>query len=292
MILLIGCKDPNHYGDKEPLNLELGNLGENQQDTEKKVDNKTVYVAISTMISPKETFSLYENLLKYIEKKLNISIKLKQRKTYEEVNNLLKDGKLDLAFICSGAYVVAKRKFPVKLLAAPQVNGKPYYQAYIIVNKNSEIETFDDLKGKSFAFTDPLSNSGYKYVIKLINEKRTTYEDYFSNTIFTFAHDYSIQAVARELVDGAAVDGLVYEYLKAKHPERVANVKIIKKSEYFGIPPFVYTSKSNPETIEKIREILINMHKDETGKKILNDLQIEKFVIVEPSLYKTIESFN
>ena len=67
------------------------------------------------MISPKKTFYLYEKLLKYNEKNLGVPIKLKQRKSYQEVYNLLEEGKLDFAYVCSGAYVVAKRKFPLKI---------------------------------------------------------------------------------------------------------------------------------------------------------------------------------
>ncbi|GBD87265.1 phosphate-import protein PhnD precursor [bacterium BMS3Abin03] len=292
IILLIGCKDPNHYGNKEPVKLNLATSEKNSQDKAQNIYNRTVYVAISTMISPKETFSLYENLLKYIEKKLGIPIKLKQRKTYQEVNNLLKDGDLDFAYICSGAFVVARKEFPLKILAAPEIRGKPYYQAYIIVNKNSNISSFDELKGKTFAFTDPLSNTGYKFAIKLLNQIHSKPDQYFSKTIFTYAHDYSIQAVERGLVDGAAIDGLVYEYLKVNHPQRITNIKIIKKSEWFGIPPFVYTRNSNQEIIKKIQNILLNMHLDNKGKSILKDLQIDKFVLVDPSIYKSIESFN
>ena len=234
----------------------------------------------------------YENLFKYIEKKIGVSIKLKQRRTYQEVNDLLKEGKLDFAFVCSGAYVVARREFPLKLLVAPVINGRTYYQAYIIVNKKSEIDKFLDFKGKSFAFTDPLSNTGYKYTLKLLNEMGYNPKNFFKKTIFTYAHDNSIQAVARGLVDGATIDGLVYEYLQKKFPERVSQVKIIKKSEWFGIPPFVYVPNKHDKLIKQIQKVLLNMHNDEEGKKILEDLGIEKFKIVSPKIYDYLEQFN
>ena len=120
--------------------------------------NPKLFVAISSMISPVETFNLYKDLIDYISKKMGIAIEFKQRKTYGEVNDLLEKRQLDFAFICTGAYWEAKKKFPLELLVVPVVNGKPTYQSYIIVNKESGINSFDELKGKSFAFTDPLSN--------------------------------------------------------------------------------------------------------------------------------------
>ncbi len=62
---------------------------------------KPLNVAIASMISPKETFSYYEELIKYVGDKLNIPIEFKQRKTYREVNEMLSNKEVDLAFICS-----------------------------------------------------------------------------------------------------------------------------------------------------------------------------------------------
>ncbi|MEW6702301.1 MAG: hypothetical protein AB1298_06235, partial [Bacteroidota bacterium] len=46
-------------------------------------DNHKLFVAVSSMISPVETFYLYGNLIEYISAKMGVSIEFKQRKTYE-----------------------------------------------------------------------------------------------------------------------------------------------------------------------------------------------------------------
>lgn len=287
----VGCSESQHYHDEAPIKLKLketNNILLNDIDGRKNV----LQVAISAMISPKETFSLYQNLLRYISKKLGRPIELKQRKTYGEINDLLKSNKLDFAFICSGAYVRAKKEFPIKLLAIPIVSGKPYYQAFIIVNKNSPIKKFSELRNKSFAFTDPLSNTGYNYPLTLLKDMGGTPGKFFSKTIFTYAHDYSIQAVARGIVDGASVDGLIFNYLKRFYPKRVAQVKIIKRSKVFGMPPFVYPPDTNKQLIAKIKQILLNMNKSKEGKKILSSLMIDKFIEPDVHLYDSIKISN
>lgn len=291
LILFTGCNNNYFVDDSEPVKIDITESYEENL-TDKDKSTKVINVAISTMISPKRTFFLYEHLLKYIEDKLGIPIKLKQRKTYQEVNDLLKNGELDFAYVCSGAYVVGKKEFDLELLAAPRVHGQPYYQAYLIVNKNSGIKNFEQLRGKKFAFSDPLSNTGYKYVVKLLKDRGYTPDSYFSKTIFTYAHDYSIQTVARRLVEGATVDGLVYDYILAKEPERLKDIVVIHKSPQFGIPPFVFPKNADQNLVKKVREILVNMDKDPKGKKILQDLQIDSFEIVDPEIYKSIESFN
>lgn len=248
-------------------------------------DNETIYVAISTMISPVETFNLYRDLIEYISKRLEKRIVFKQRKTYEEVNELLRLKQLDFAFICTGAYWQAKKTFPLEILAVPVVNGRPYYNAYIITNKFSGINNFYEFKGKTFAFTDPLSNTGYSYVITLLKNNKTTSEKFFKKTIFTYAHDYSIQAVAKNLVFGASVDGLVYEYLKNFQPEKVQDIVVIQKSEDFVIPPFVVRPDLEQNTKRKLKDIMLNMHNDQQGKGILDRIMIDKFIFVEENEY-------
>lgn len=238
------------------------------------------------MISPMETFNLYKDVMDYISKHLGIQIEFKQRKTYREVNDLLAENKLDFAFICTGAYLEARNEIPIEILAVPVVNGKPYYQAYVIANEESQISEINQLKGKSFAFTDPLSNTGYSYIINYLKEKNTSPERFFSKTIFTYAHDYSIQAVKRKIVDGATVDGLVFEYLKHFQPEKIAGVKVILKSREFGIPPFVIQKNLDNNIKQKLRSVMLNMHNDPEGKKLLSKIMIDKFILADDSIYR------
>jgi phosphonate transport system substrate-binding protein len=279
--LFIACGEKQNFKEVEIIDKHSPESQTVQKDTV-----PVIYVAVSTMISPLETFNLYKDVMDYISKKLNVRIEFKQRKTYREVNELLAENKLDFAFICTGAYLEAINKIPIELLVVPVVEGKPYYQAYIIVNKETNINSFDELKNKSFAFTDPLSNTGYLYVLNLLREKGTTPEKYFSKTIFTYAHDYSIQAVKRKLVDGATVDGLVFEYLKHFQPEKIEGINVIHKSKYFGIPPFVVQKNLDPVLKENLRKVMLQMHLDEEGRKLLNKIMIDKFILADNSLYR------
>jgi len=86
--------------------------------------SKSINVAIASIISPQETFIQYNNILKYIEEKLNRKVVLIQRKTFKEVNALLKKNEIDLAFICSGAYVHGTDNDVLSLLVIPVRNGK------------------------------------------------------------------------------------------------------------------------------------------------------------------------
>lgn len=275
ILLLISC---NSSGKKDTKTTEI-DFQETKTHHSDRIasDNQTLKVAVSAIITPRETLNYYQDLLNYITKELDYDIEFKQRKTYEEVNEMLAKKEVDLAFICSGSYVVEKDKNNIELLVVPVSKGKPFYQAYIIVHESSKINSFEELKDKSFTYTDPMSNTGKLYAIKRIRDLKQNVDTYFKSTMYSNAHDNSIQLVAKKIVDGATIDGLIYEYTAKYYPEKVKNIKIIEKSDYFGIPPVVVPSSLGKATKQKLKKIFLEIHQDSVGKRILDKLMIDRF---------------
>ncbi|MDP2089390.1 MAG: phosphate/phosphite/phosphonate ABC transporter substrate-binding protein [Flavobacteriaceae bacterium] len=286
-LVLVSCNFSNQ-NQKDTTVVDFSEQSLENINSTKSESNQKLRVAVSAIITPRETFIYYEDLLNYITEKLHYHIEFKQRKTYEEVNKLLANNEVDLAFICSGAYVIEKDKNNIELLAVPVTNGRPFYQAYIIVHKSSNIENFEQLKGKKFTYTDPLSNTGKLYAEIRIKELGYDLDTYFDKTIYSYAHDASIQLVAKKMVDGATIDGLIFEYLAKFYPEKVKNIKIIEKSEDYGIPPIVVPTNIDPKIKLKLKNILLNLHNDSIGKKILNKLLIDKFIEGDDENYNSI----
>jgi phosphonate transport system substrate-binding protein len=249
-------------------------------------------VAVAAIISPKETFIYYRQLLDYIGNKMGREIQFIQRKTYGEINELLAKGQIDLAFICSGPYVVGKEKYGFQLVATPEVQNSHFYHSYLIVNKTSTFRTLDDLRGRVFAFTDPDSNSGKLVPTYWLSQMGETAETFFRKTIYTYSHDNAILAVAKELVDGAAVDGLIWEYYQRKNSIFTSKTRIIRKSEPYGIPPMVASNSIPPELMTKIGRLLFSMHQDPKGQAILKELMIDKFIAPKDKWYDSIRKIN
>ena len=245
-------------------------------------------VAVGAMISPRETVHLYHDLLDYIAEKLGREIELVQRKTYGQINELFTTEQIDLAFICSGPYATGKDRCGFHALAVPQINGKHLYHSYLIVNKESPYKEFSDLKGKIFAFTDPDSNTGRLVPAYWLSLQGETPENYFGKTTYTYSHDNSIMAVAMELVDGAAVHGQIWEYYNARNPVYTSKTRVIKKSIGFGNPLLVAARQLSSRTKKDISDLLFVMHQDRKGKKILDELMIDRFIAPDDQWYKPI----
>lgn len=248
--------------------------------------------AVAAMISPRETFILYRQLLAYLAKKSGKDLDFVQRKTYGEINELLGKGEIDLAFICSGPYASTKDRYGFLPLAVPEVQGSSFYRSYLIVNRNSPFQELQDLKGQTFAFTDPDSNTGKLVPTFWLAERNQRPETFFSQTIFTYSHDNSILAVARGLVAAAAVDGLVWEYYQATNPVFTSKTRIIKKSEPYGIPPLVVSRHLAAAERERLQRALLSMHQDPEGKKILAGLLIDRFLPLQEEWYEPIRSMH
>jgi phosphonate transport system substrate-binding protein len=244
------------------------------------------------MISPARTYNIYEDILRQVAEEAGRPFNFVQRRSYQEINDLLVGGQIDLAFICSGAFASLPQDASFDLLAVPVVHGAPTYYSFIIARSESDITQLTDLKGKSFAFTDPLSNTGYFYPLARLGDIGTTPAAFFSNTILTGSHDRSITAVYRKLADAAAVDSLVYEHLVIPGSRYFGELKVIEVSPGFPIPPFVSPTSVAPELRRSFRQSLLQLHTTSEGRELLKAIEVERFVDGDPSSYKLIESYS
>lgn len=249
-------------------------------------------VAIGAMISPRITKRYYEDLMRLVGDKVGMRIALIQRKTYAEVNSLIENRKIDLAFVCSGPYVQGHDKYGLEIIAVPVVGGEKVYFCYVIANANSKIRTFDQLRGTRFAFTDPDSNTGSlvpKYMLAKLGE---TPETFFRETFFTYSHDNSIRAVADGLADGAAVDSLIWEFMRATDPGSVSKTIVVKKSSPYGIPPIVVHPALDPGLKAKLKAVLLSLHEDPEARKFLDLVRIDRFEEGNDALYDSVRGME
>jgi phosphonate transport system substrate-binding protein len=247
---------------------------------------------IASIISPEESLALYHDFNDYIGDKLGRDVETVIKRDYDVMNQMLKSSSVDIASICTGA-VAYLDDSDIRIIAVPEVQGKHSYQSYIITNTESGIKDVNGLKGSTFAFTDRLSNSGTIYptflIIKIFSK---TPEEIFKNVYYTKSHDKSIYLVNKGVVDAAAVDSLIYDYIKKTRPAEVSNTEIIHKSPEIIAPPIVASGTLDETIFVKIQDILLNMHKTNEGSEILKHLNIDKFVKADMADFKTIREIR
>jgi phosphonate transport system substrate-binding protein len=212
-------------------------------------------------------------------------VQIVQRRNYAETNELVRRGEVDLAFVCTSAYVAGHDAFGMTLLAAPVVGGESVYYSYLIVPRDSSAQSMQDLRGSVFAFTDPMSFTGRVYPTSLVQRLGETPESFFERTFYTYSHDDAILAVAQGLADGAAVDSLVLEFAMDRDPSLRDHVRVIHRSPPFGIPPVVVGPDVRPQLRATLQAILLHMGETSEGRQVLAELDIDGFVLIEDQVY-------
>ncbi|MFH2202828.1 MAG: phosphate/phosphite/phosphonate ABC transporter substrate-binding protein [Elusimicrobiota bacterium] len=245
-------------------------------------------ILLLSITSPKREFSRHEDLVRYIGRQLGRPVDIHQRVTYAEGNSLVESRAVDAAFICSGPYIDARHKFGAEMLAVPVIDARTTYRSYLIVRKDSPIKTFEQLRGKSFAYTDPLSTTGWLYPNWLITQQRGNPATYFSRTFYTHGHDNSIRAVADGLADGAAVHSIILAQIARSDPSLVGKVQIINQSSKFGMPPVVVHPGLDTELKRRLRDAFLGMHHDAEGKKLLAAAGIDRYTRLPDSAYDSV----
>ena len=243
-------------------------------------------VVVAAMVSPTAAHDHYSKLVERIGTLVGLDVEFRLGQSYEGVNSDIVAGKVDLAFLCTGGYLALKKLAPsIKPLCAPRIRGSLTYRSYIIVRAAQQAKDITDLREKRFAFTDPLSQTGCIWPRYLLSGMETTPEKFFSAITYTSSHDRSIKAVSLGIVDGAAVDSLVFDEMARTNPKVADSVRILARSPEFGMPPVV-ASPAVPERLRsRLLDVFLRLHEDEEASGYMKQIGIDRFEIIPEGIY-------
>ena len=247
-------------------------------------------MAVAAVLSPEGNVDNYAGLARYLGDRLGRPVELVQRRTYAEVNDLVAAGLVDLAFVCTSAYVAGTDEGAMELLVVPEVNAERVYYSSVIVPEGSTARSITDLKGSVFAFTDPMSHTGRVYPTYLLQQLGETPETFFSSSFFTYSHDKAIDAVADGVADGAAVDSLVLDHAVVRDPSLLDRLEVIHRSAPFGIPPVVVPAGLASPLRQELEGMLLELHLSSAGRAILAEIGVDKFVIGDDAAYEGVRA--
>lgn len=246
----------------------------------------TFRVALANMISPVKGYKLYQDLADLLAHEYGLPLELVTGEDYAEVDEMLHESKVDLAFVCTGGFVSASEAMEV--IAAPTIQGKPEIEALIIVPAESEARSLTDLRGKRFLFVDPESNTGYWYVEKKLAGLGETPDRFFGSVSFTGSHDHSIVAVSQRMVEGASVSSMVYNLMIESDRLLSRRVRVIETSPPFLSPPVVVRKTMPMSQRNRLTHVLFHLADTEQGKAILRSIGADGFVPARNQDYQTL----
>lgn len=236
-------------------------------------------------------------LKNYLEKETGLAIQLHVPDNYEQLVEKFGGARPCFAMMSSQSYVLANKKYGAQVKLRAVRFGHSVYYGMIVANTLSGIKKLTDLQGKTIAYTDALSTSGYLFPRKLLERSGTKP----GKELWAGKHDDVIKLVYEGKADAGAAfysppssSGEIRdarERVKKIFPDVEKKVIIIAKTE--GIPndPVVFSKSFDAETARKLYTALVKLSQDGKGKQVLLELYgIEGFAKASDADYNSLRA--
>ena len=234
----------------------------------------------------------YQPLTDYLSEKLQARVRLMVVQEYSELLADLRRGLIDIASFSPGAYADALEVGVEReslYVASAQLGGKNYYQGIII--SKPEIRSLDALRGKTFAFVEEGSSSGYKFPLALLLAKRIDPYNFFSRVYFLGSHPNVVEAVIGGKADaGATWDG----YIEENFPKKKPPVHILVRTDPIPYDAVVVGKKHGSRFAVQLRHLLVGLNKSTRtvdGSLILGSesgFPYSGYVVNSPRMYDVV----
>lgn len=150
----------------------------------------------------------YRPLAEHLSKRLGRPVQLRTVDSWEGLAKSLANGETDIALMGPWGYVLANHYANAQAVATLLYQGKPEYFAVIVTHPDSGLASIDDLlgdpgKGRSFAFGDKGSTSGYLIPVHLFQQRGIDPEKHFARVLYTKHQAIETQVAAGQLDAGA-----------------------------------------------------------------------------------------
>ncbi len=181
----------------------------------------------------------------------------------------LRNGDADISFMGALPFVIAEREVGAEVILSEVYRGKPVYTGRLFVRRDSGIARIEDLRGKSIAFADPISESGYLYPLQIfvdagLLEQGQDPKAFFGEVYFAGGYQQAMQAMATGLVDAAGASQYAELLLGA---EQQTQIHWIGESEL--IPSHVVIARMGLDMSLKAKFVAAMLKLNEPANKSL-----------------------
>ena len=234
--------------------------------------------------------SVYAAVAAGVGRQLGVPARLIEGRDYSQ----LRDGSVDLAFLCGLPYVRLSQERPGTLhplvapvLDEPRYADRPVYFSDVIVRADSPARCFDDLRGRNWAYSDPDSLSGCLLVRYHLLQLGET-EAFFGSVTFSGRHQESIRRVVSGEVDASAIDSQVLGVACLRDRDLAAQFRVIAVLGPSTIPPVIATGTVPQEIQARAGDAICALSGDAAGRDALAGGLIRRFTPIEDRAYDDI----
>jgi phosphonate transport system substrate-binding protein len=187
---------------------------------------RVVFVAYE---NPDQLLEDVRPVVAYLEQRLGRKVRAFVATDYAGVVEALRNETADVGFMGPLQYLLAHQQAGAAAILGEVYNGQPTYMARIFVRKDSGIRKLEELRGKTIAFVDPLSSSGYLYPLETFRRagliaNREAAEEFFRKIYFAGGDEQAIRAVLNKFVDAAGIGQYSFNLLRPEERDQVVPI--------------------------------------------------------------------
>ncbi len=222
------------------------------------------YKMVFVPASEKGDESDYKSLISITEKLTGFKIDTIKVTDYNAAVEAMRAGRAHIAWYGGKTYVKAAEIAQAEAFAAgvrPGEKDAGYY-TYFVVKKDSNIKTFNDVKGKVLSLNSIGSTSGdlipqvelSKIDLSIKNK------DHFKNVFYAGSHDACLLAVLNNQSDVCGMSSRNFEARLEDGTIKLSDVRIIHKSDRVPPPPLAFSKLIPKEDRIKIKQAVLDAH--------------------------------
>ena len=253
------------------------------------------FALLSTESAPEVT-RRWEPILAQLEKDLGVKVKPIMASDYRGTIEALKFKKAEIGHLGPKSYVEATNDNYANVEPIVQIrhsNGSLGYRSCLIVHTDSDIFSPEDIGGKTFAFNDPNSTSGYLVPMTMfLNEMGINPKQHFSKLTFSGSHEASILAVMHKKVEVASTNLPDVQQLTREGKVPRGALRIIWVSKLIPNDPIVVRKDLPGSLRQAIQDSLVAMPEKHPEVFATAGSIIGGFQKVDDAKYQVIRELN
>lgn len=211
------------------------------------------------------------------------------RLPWEARESELDQGRVQVGFVC-GLLFARKRArtdllhvLAAPVMAAERYQDLPIYFSDVVVRADDPARSFDQLRGRRWAYNEPGSFSGYALTAHEL-WRRGKPRDFFAKALQAGSHLESLRMVRDGRADGAAIDSSVLDLARRNDPSIEQALRVIESFGPNPHPPVVAYDLPEDER-ERLTAALCAMHQHPEGRQVLALGGFKRFDRVRDSDY-------
>ncbi len=219
------------------------------------IDPSTLIFAYTPVEDPEVYRKVWDDFLAHMTKLTGKRVVFFPVQSNAAQIEAMRAGRLHIAGFNTGSNPLAVNCagfVPFAMMASKK--GEFGYEMEFIVQADGPLQKIEDIRGKTMAFTDPNSNSGFKAPSALLKEKFGLEANRDFKPAFSGKHDNSIIGVANKDYDAAAIANSVMVRMVSRNAVDPKKLRSIYKSETFPTTGYGHVYNLKPELAAKVRE--------------------------------------